>query len=742
MVADVGLGVRPAGRAQEGHAHVALRGRTSHRSPPRGGRRRSRARRGRRSDGRGPRTGRGRGASSSGSGARRRRTASRRSRAGAWTATGKRTFSARRSSCQSIAQWNSRRGDSASRRTVCRMRLRAADRALERRPRRASGSASADLRRTRPAGSRCGSRGGTGRGPRPRRRSGGPRRARGRCRGRPWPRARSPSRRGSAARRRGRGPRAGARSRARTRRRPARRAPRSRPRRTARRRTTAPRRSAGRRPSTTTSRRSTPTVLTTSPTTKRSRIAPAVASTSARSRSARAWTSPIDEPGRMSWKWLSRSVCHAPIELLARPRLIRRRPRAARRRAAPAPRAGSPAWCAPASCTSRGGTRGRARRPPRATAPRRPAGEEGLGVADGRARDVLQVFDARERLEHLRRRPAAAVAPAEDEQAARRQRVVLEVAGRAAQLGDGRLGVVGVGRREVREHRRAVDPDPAEGVVLGRVEPVPRELLREEAVDPGAAHDLRQLAVVAEHVGVPEHARAAAELALEEALAVEELAHERLAGGQVAVRLDPRPADREPLPGGDALADPRPEPGRPVADPRVLLGLRAGEAVVGIALHEPHLGGERPHALAEGLLQRPQPRRVDVRVADGGDLVRPGRVAPLLEQRAEDRAGPQPRRAVLGVPGVAEAVELAQELARATRRRRPARPSAPPGRRGRARAPRPRGRSARARSAPGGTAARTPPPRGAADCSSDHPKSPLQAISTRALSPPPPPRAQ
>ena len=199
--------------------------------------------------------------------------------------------------------------------------------------------------------------------------------------------------------------------------------------------------------------------------------------------------------------------------------------------------------------------------------------------------------------------------------------------------------------------------------MLGRVEPVPRELLREEAVDPRAAHDLRQLAVVAEHVGVPEHAGAAAELALEEALAVEELAHERLAGGQVAVRLDPRPADREPLPGGDALADPRPQPGRAVADPRVLLGLRAGEAVVGIALHEPQLGGEGPHALAEGLLQRPQPRRVDVRVADGGDLVRPGRVAPLLEQRAEDRAGPRPRRAVLGVPYVAEAVELAQQLA-------------------------------------------------------------------------------
>ena len=289
--------------------------------------------------------------------------------------------------------------------------------------------------------------------------------------------------------------------------------------------------------------------------------------------------------------------------------------------------------------------------------------EEGLRVADRRARDVLQVPDPRERLEHLRRRAAATVAPAEDEQAARRQRVVLEVARRAAQLGHGRLGVVGVRRREVREHGRAVDPHPAEGVVLGRVEAVPRELLREEAVDPGAAHDLRQLAVVAEDVRVPEHACPAPELVLEEALAVEELAHQRLPGRQVAVRLDPRAADREPLPGGDPLADPRPQPGRAVTDPRVLLGLRAGEAVVGVALHEPQLGGEGPHALAEGLLQRPQPRRVDVGVTDGGDLVRPGRVAPLLQQRAEHRAGAQPRRAVRGVPDVAEAIELAQQLA-------------------------------------------------------------------------------
>ena len=211
--------------------------------------------------------------------------------------------------------------------------------------------------------------------------------------------------------------------------------------------------------------------------------------------------------------------------------------------------------------------------------------------------------------------------------------MVLEVARRAAQLGHGRLGVVGVGGREVREHRRAVDADPAERVVLGRGVAVPGELLGEEAADAGAAHDLRELAVVAEHVGVPEHLGAAPELLLEEALAVEELAHQRLARGEVAVGLDPRPADREPLAARDPLADARVESGRAVADPRVLLRLRAGEAVVGIALHQPQLGRERAHALAVGLLERPQPGGVDVGVADRGDLVRPRAVAPLEQRR-------------------------------------------------------------------------------------------------------------
>ena len=156
---------------------------------------------------------------------------------------------------------------------------------------------------------------------------------------------------------------------------------------------------------------------------------------------------------------------------------------------------------------------------------------------------------------------------------------------------------------------------------------------------------------------------------------------------------------------------------------------------VGVALHQPQLGGERAHALAERLLERPQPRRVDVRVADGGDLVRPGRVAPLA---AAGRGSRAPRGHV-----ARSSASHALQKRLSSRSSSPRHASSAPGSsisadqhvEVAARAPTPRGRSAPARSAPGETAGRAA---AAADwgcgLSSDHPKSPLQAISTRALS--------
>ena len=221
----------------------------------------------------------------------------------------------------------------------------------------------------------------------------------------------------------------------------------------------------------------------------------------------------------------------------------------------------------------------------------------------------------------------------------------------------------------------------------GCVEAVPGQLLGQEARDPRLAHQLRQLGGVAEDVRVPELRAAAAELGLEEALAVEELARQRLPGRQVAVGLDPGAADRDPAAGGDGLAHPRVERRGAVAQPRVVLGLRVGEDVLGVVVEQPQLGGRGADELAVGLLERPQPGRVEVGMADRRDLVQRARGPreQRVERRAVDRVPVQAREQLAGPVGLGR------------------RPPARAGTRGRGSAPTARRRAPRARSAAAGT---------------------------------------
>ncbi len=200
----------------------------------------------------------------------------------------------------------------------------------------------------------------------------------------------------------------------------------------------------------------------------------------------------------------------------------------------------------------------------------------------------------------------------------------------------------------------------------GLLNAVPGELLGEEPLDARPAHDLGELPVVAEDVRVPELAAAPAELALEERLPEQELPDERLAGRDVAVRLDPGAADGNELAARDALPDPLVEIGVALLDPGVLLRLRAGEPVLGIGVHVRGLRAERPDALAVRLGDRPEPGGIDVRVSDRDDLVAVVAV-PLGVERRERRAGLAPALAILGPPHVAEAVQLIEEPPRERR---------------------------------------------------------------------------
>ena len=56
----------------------------------------------------------------------------------------------------------------------------------------------------------------------------------------------------------------------------------------------------------------------------------------------------------------------------------------------------------------------------------------------------------------------------------------------------------------MRNDLTTVDSLPHKCVMIGLVESVPRQLLREKPCYPGLTHDLRQLPVVSKDIGIPE----------------------------------------------------------------------------------------------------------------------------------------------------------------------------------------------------------------------------------------------
>ena len=134
--------------------------------------------------------------------------------------------------------------------------------------------------------------------------------------------------------------------------------------------------------------------------------------------------------------------------------------------------------------------------------------------------------------------------------------MVLEVLDTESELVGTDVPAIGVGRRKMGEHPRAVDALPQEAVVGEDVVLVPGQLLGEEPSNAAALHDLGERRGIAEDIGQPHVLGLDAELLPMELLAVEDLADERFARGDVAVGLDPHAAGRlEP-----ALGDPRLHP--------------------------------------------------------------------------------------------------------------------------------------------------------------------------------------
>ena len=126
---------------------------------------------------------------------------------------------------------------------------------------------------------------------------------------------------------------------------------------------------------------------------------------------------------------------------------------------------------------------------------------------------------------------------------------------------------------------------------------------------------------------------------LEEALAQQHLADQRLAAGDVGVGFHPHRALRFEAAFVHALFDLFIQVGVIFLHPLEELRLAGAKDIIGVEVHVCQRGGKGARAFALCLADGPQPAQVDVRVADGADIER--RVAAALcQQRARGRRGP------------------------------------------------------------------------------------------------------
>ena len=183
------------------------------------------------------------------------------------------------------------------------------------------------------------------------------------------------------------------------------------------------------------------------------------------------------------------------------------------------------------------------------------------------------------------------------------------VIGVAAVVGDGRCA------HEMSQHLGAVHADPAEGIVRHMVVLVPADLDRHEIVDAGTLQDLGQGPAVAEHIRKPEYVGGRAEFFLEETLAVQDLTHQSLTGGNVTVGLNPHGAVGLPVAGFHSLLNPLVDVRIVGLDVIVKLGLGLDKSKFRVLLHQGTHRREGAGSLFSGVLQLPEPGHVDMGMA-------------------------------------------------------------------------------------------------------------------------------
>ena len=180
-----------------------------------------------------------------------------------------------------------------------------------------------------------------------------------------------------------------------------------------------------------------------------------------------------------------------------------------------------------------------------------------------------------------------------------------------------RLSALGV----LRGQKIGVDPGavnalPQKGVAGHFVGVVPADFGGHEPIHAAFTENLRERGRVPEHIGKPEHMALHAEFVPEEALAVKHLPHKRLAACQVAVGFHPHRALDFPFAVPDRFLYLFVNLRRFLLEVLIQEGLRGHETVFGVTLHQHEAVGKGALHLLPRLLERPEPRAVNVRMSD------------------------------------------------------------------------------------------------------------------------------
>ena len=174
------------------------------------------------------------------------------------------------------------------------------------------------------------------------------------------------------------------------------------------------------------------------------------------------------------------------------------------------------------------------------------------------------------------------------------------------------------GGNEVGQHLGAIDAPPNKGVIGDFIDLIPGQLGGHKVIHAALLHNLGQSAGIAKHIRQPQDPVVLTKFLPEEPFAVNELTHQGLAGGQIAVRLQPHAALRLPPAFLHPLLNLGVQLGIALLQEVIQHRLAGHKPILRVLIHELQDRGKGANHLLPGLGHSPPPSHINVGMADAG----------------------------------------------------------------------------------------------------------------------------